>query len=104
MYCTRETAPTHHFIDVLLDQLHSPGLCDHPPGLLRVDPHTLSHIVPEGDGEIVKLPLRMNKGFHHHQMYSNSPQKDKHHRVIYTESLYCGHTYNINIILAPNNP
>ncbi len=39
---------THHFVDVLLDQLHSPGLCDHPPGLLRVEPHTLGHIVPEG--------------------------------------------------------
>ncbi len=36
------------FVDVLLDQLYSPGLCDHPPGLLRVEPHTLSHIVPEG--------------------------------------------------------
>ncbi len=34
---------THHFVDVLLDQLHSPGLCDHPPGLLRVEPHTLGH-------------------------------------------------------------
>ncbi len=40
---------THHFVDVLLDQLHSPGLCDHPPGLLRVEPHTLGYIVP---GEI----------------------------------------------------
>ncbi len=45
---------THHFVDVLLDQLHSPGLCDHPPSLVRVEPHTLGHIVPEGEGEIVK--------------------------------------------------
>ena len=48
-------------MDVLLDQLHSPGLCDHPPGLLRVEPHTLSHIVPEGEGEIVKYSGTINK-------------------------------------------
>ncbi len=54
-------SPTHHFVDVLLYQLHSPGLCDHPPGLLRVEPHTLSHIVPEGEGEIVKYSGTINK-------------------------------------------
>ncbi len=31
-----------------------PGLCDHPPGLLRVEPHTLGHIIPDAEGEIVK--------------------------------------------------
>ncbi len=48
-------------MDVLLDQLQSPGLCEHPPGLLRVEPHTLSHIVPEGEGEIVKYSGTINK-------------------------------------------
>ena len=42
-----------------MDALHSPGLCEHPPGLLRVEPHTLSHIVPEG--EIVKYSGTINK-------------------------------------------
>ena len=49
-------SPTHHFVDAV----HSPGLCDHPPGLLRVEPHTLSHIVPEGEGEIVKYSGTIN--------------------------------------------
>ncbi len=31
-----------------------PGLCDNPPGLLRVELHTLGHIVPDAEGEIVK--------------------------------------------------
>ncbi len=44
----------HSPLDVLLDQLHPPGLCDHPPGLLRVEPHTLNHTVADGEGEIVK--------------------------------------------------
>ena len=48
-------------MDVLLDQLQSPGLCEHPPGLLRVEPHTLSHIVPEGEGDIVKYSGTINK-------------------------------------------
>ena len=50
-------SPTHHFVDAL----HSPGLCEHPPGLLRVEPHTLSHIVPEGEEEIVKYSGTINK-------------------------------------------
>ncbi len=53
-YMHKSNPPTHHFVDVLLDQLHSPGLCDHPPGLLRVEPHIHGHIVPDGEGEIVK--------------------------------------------------
>ncbi len=59
----KSNPPTHH-LWMLLDQLHpAPGLCDHPPGLLRVKPHTLGHIIPEGEGEIGKYREHQNRTF-----------------------------------------
>ncbi len=54
MYITNPIHPlTNHPLTIFwmccsTSCMHSPGLCDHPPSLLRVEPHTLGHIVPEG--------------------------------------------------------
>ncbi len=67
---TATRSPTH----LLMCWLHSPGLCDRPPGLLTIEPHTLSHIVhvhvPEGG-----LGTPKKRGVHNSHTKTKQPVK-----------------------------